>query len=62
MSHRASRERCSEYARLFCRASIREIWLLGGCMQKVLKPFTAADEAKVMWQNTARLLHLSDRG
>ena len=31
-------------------------------MQKVLKPFTAADEAKVMWQNAARLLRLSDLG
>jgi predicted TIM-barrel fold metal-dependent hydrolase len=28
-------------------------------MKKALKPFTAADEAKVMWENAARLLHLS---
>lgn len=28
-------------------------------MRKALKPFSAADQAKVMWENAARLLHLS---
>jgi aminocarboxymuconate-semialdehyde decarboxylase len=27
-------------------------------MKRVLKPFSAADEAKVMWENAARLLHV----